>query len=326
MSRNGASSSRRREGRATALRSARGRPQRFKYGGAKERSLGSAQSYGSRAAPAGLRGAGKESGLQVWRVERLELVPVPASRHGDFFVGDAYLVLNTVRRGAAVAYRLHYWLGLGSSLLQVTLQNCGEKFMKKQQFYSAQVLNNADISVQGASRPLSWGPAAACNPRCLHGGLCLGNGTCLCSKGYEGELCQHATCYPKCKNGGECLRPGKCRCPPGYGGRYCHKVSCEGGCQNGGECISVNGVVKCLCASGWTGSRCQEAICPQGCRNNGACVAPGICSCPAGWVGGACHLAVCKLPCQHGGKCIAPNVCRCRLPYSGLQCTKKRKE
>uniref|UniRef100_G3URK9 Uncharacterized protein n=1 Tax=Meleagris gallopavo TaxID=9103 RepID=G3URK9_MELGA len=111
MSRNGASSSRRREGRATALRSARGRPQRFKYGGAKERSLGSAQSYGSRAAPAGLRGAGKESGLQVWRVERLELVPVPASRHGDFFVGDAYLVLNTVRRGAAVAYRLHYWLG-----------------------------------------------------------------------------------------------------------------------------------------------------------------------------------------------------------------------
>lgn len=36
--------------------------------------------------------------------------------------------------------------------------------------------------------------------------------------------------------------------------------------------------------------------------------------------------AVCKLPCQHGGKCIAPNVCRCRLPYSGLQCTKKRKE
>ncbi|OXB70015.1 UNVERIFIED_CONTAM: hypothetical protein H355_014233 [Colinus virginianus] len=158
---------------------------------------------------------------------------------------------------------------------------------------------------RGAGRPLGWGPAAACSPRCLHGGLCLGNGTCLCSKGYEGELCQHATCYPKCKNGGECLRPGKCRCPPGYGGRYCHKVSCEGGCQNGGECISVNGVVKCLCASGWTGSRCQE--------EDVLCV----------W----CLIsAVCKLPCQHGGKCIAPNVCRCRLPYSGLQCTKKRKE
>lgn len=55
--------------------------------------------------------AGQRSGLQVWRVERLELVPVPQSLHGDFFVGDAYLVLRTERRGSDVAYRLHYWLG-----------------------------------------------------------------------------------------------------------------------------------------------------------------------------------------------------------------------
>lgn len=55
--------------------------------------------------------AGQQSGLQVWRVEQLELVPVPSSCHGDFFVGDAYLVLRTERRGNNVAYRLHYWLG-----------------------------------------------------------------------------------------------------------------------------------------------------------------------------------------------------------------------
>lgn len=55
--------------------------------------------------------AGRQSGLQVWRIERLELVPVPPSRHGDFFVGDAYLVLRTERRGDNVTYRLHYWLG-----------------------------------------------------------------------------------------------------------------------------------------------------------------------------------------------------------------------
>lgn len=61
--------------------------------------------------PPAFAAAGQQSGLQVWRVERLELVPVPPSRHGDFFVGDAYLVLRTVRRGAAAAYRLHYWLG-----------------------------------------------------------------------------------------------------------------------------------------------------------------------------------------------------------------------
>lgn len=43
----------------------------------------------------------------------------------------------------------------------------------------------------GAALPFAAGPPAACNPRCQHGGLCLGNGTCLCSKGYEGERCQH---------------------------------------------------------------------------------------------------------------------------------------
>lgn len=35
------------------------------------------------------------------------------------------------------------------------------------------------------------GPAPACSPRCRHGGLCLADGSCLCSKGYEGERCQH---------------------------------------------------------------------------------------------------------------------------------------
>ncbi|NWI86981.1 VWDE protein, partial [Pitta sordida] len=132
-----------------------------------------------------------------------------------------------------------------------------------------------------------------------------------------------ATCYTKCKNGGECLRPGKCRCPPGYGGRYCHKATLSG---HGGQTMGGPQAIKSFVNPADLSILFPLAICPQGCRNNGACVAPGICNCPAGWFGGACHLAVCKLPCQHGGKCIAPNVCRCRLPYSGLQCTKKRKE
>ncbi|XP_076978784.1 scinderin isoform X1 [Tamandua tetradactyla] len=61
--------------------------------------------------PAEFAGAGEKAGLQVWRVERLELVPVPASAHGDFYVGDAYLVLCTLQTGRGFAYRLHFWLG-----------------------------------------------------------------------------------------------------------------------------------------------------------------------------------------------------------------------
>ncbi|XP_027788517.3 scinderin [Marmota flaviventris] len=55
--------------------------------------------------------AGKQEGLQVWRIEKLELVPVPQSAYGDFYVGDAYLVLHTAKASRGFAYRLHFWLG-----------------------------------------------------------------------------------------------------------------------------------------------------------------------------------------------------------------------
>ncbi|KAF5927786.1 hypothetical protein HPG69_000692 [Diceros bicornis minor] len=55
--------------------------------------------------------AGKQAGLQVWRIEKLELVPVPESVYGDFYVGDAYLVLHTAKASQGFTYRLHFWLG-----------------------------------------------------------------------------------------------------------------------------------------------------------------------------------------------------------------------
>ncbi|XP_036604538.1 gelsolin isoform X1 [Trichosurus vulpecula] len=56
--------------------------------------------------------AGKEPGLQIWRVEQFDLVPVPKNLYGDFFTGDAYLILNTIkRRDGTLQYDLHFWLG-----------------------------------------------------------------------------------------------------------------------------------------------------------------------------------------------------------------------
>ncbi|XP_069465619.1 gelsolin isoform X2 [Ambystoma mexicanum] len=56
--------------------------------------------------------AGKEPGLQVWRVEKFDLVAVPKNLYGDFFTGDAYLVLNTIRQSSGkLQYDLHFWLG-----------------------------------------------------------------------------------------------------------------------------------------------------------------------------------------------------------------------
>lgn len=61
--------------------------------------------------------AGKEPGLQIWRVEKFDLVPVPRNLYGDFFTGDAYVILKTVQlRNGNLQYDLHYWLGEHSEL------------------------------------------------------------------------------------------------------------------------------------------------------------------------------------------------------------------
>nr|XP_057923577.1 scinderin like b isoform X1 [Doryrhamphus excisus] len=53
-------------------------------------------------------GAGKQPGLQVWRIEDMDLKPVPKALHGNFYTGDAYLLLFTT---AAPSYNIHMWLG-----------------------------------------------------------------------------------------------------------------------------------------------------------------------------------------------------------------------
>ncbi|KAG7218321.1 hypothetical protein INR49_020479 [Caranx melampygus] len=56
--------------------------------------------------------AGQKAGLQVWRVENMELVPVPEGLYGGFYSGDAYLVLHsTETRRGSLQYDLHYWQG-----------------------------------------------------------------------------------------------------------------------------------------------------------------------------------------------------------------------
>ncbi|XP_051996468.1 gelsolin-like [Xyrauchen texanus] len=52
--------------------------------------------------------AGKEPGLQIWRIEKMDLKPVPKQLHGNFFTGDAYVVLFTT---SAPSYSVHMWLG-----------------------------------------------------------------------------------------------------------------------------------------------------------------------------------------------------------------------
>ncbi|XP_070689028.1 scinderin like a [Pempheris klunzingeri] len=58
--------------------------------------------------------AGKKPGLQVWRVEKMDLKPVPTELYGDFFTGDSYIVLLTTP--APTSYNLHSWIGKEASV------------------------------------------------------------------------------------------------------------------------------------------------------------------------------------------------------------------
>ncbi|XP_062892847.1 capping protein (actin filament), gelsolin-like b [Mobula hypostoma] len=55
-----------------------------------------------------LEKAPQSLGLQVWRVVKMKLVPVPKGEFGTFFTGDAYLVLH---RGDEERSHVHIWHG-----------------------------------------------------------------------------------------------------------------------------------------------------------------------------------------------------------------------
>ncbi|XP_049576801.1 scinderin like a [Syngnathus scovelli] len=56
--------------------------------------------------------AGKHPGLQIWRVENLDLGEVPKELHGSFYMGDSYIVLHT---NSVLSYNVHTWMGSQTS-------------------------------------------------------------------------------------------------------------------------------------------------------------------------------------------------------------------
>ena len=39
--------------------------------------------------------AGKKPGLEIWRIEDMEMKPLSADQFGHFYTGDSYIVLHT---------------------------------------------------------------------------------------------------------------------------------------------------------------------------------------------------------------------------------------
>jgi len=65
--------------------------------------------------------SGQENGIEIWRIEKFELVPVPRKCYGQFYSGDTYVILYTfeeIPKGQDEPVKrqnLHFWIGDESS-------------------------------------------------------------------------------------------------------------------------------------------------------------------------------------------------------------------
>jgi gelsolin len=60
------------------------------------------------------KSAGKTVGLEVWRIEKFQIVAWPKDQYGQFHSGDSYIVLNTYKKkpdSPALSWNVHFWLG-----------------------------------------------------------------------------------------------------------------------------------------------------------------------------------------------------------------------
>jgi len=51
------------------------------------------------------------TGIEVWRIEKLEAQPVDPATYGQFYTGDCYIVLRTYEVKGQIFQDLHFWLG-----------------------------------------------------------------------------------------------------------------------------------------------------------------------------------------------------------------------
>jgi len=61
--------------------------------------------------------AGQAVGTEIWRIEKFQVVLWPKTKYGQFYSGDAYIVLNTYKipDNDSFRYNVHFWLGKSCS-------------------------------------------------------------------------------------------------------------------------------------------------------------------------------------------------------------------
>lgn len=61
--------------------------------------------------------AGKQPGVQIWRVVKFKIEAWPVESYGQFYSGDSYIILNTYKEkdSEELNYDVHFWIGQHST-------------------------------------------------------------------------------------------------------------------------------------------------------------------------------------------------------------------
>ncbi|XP_072009940.1 villin-like protein isoform X2 [Engystomops pustulosus] len=57
----------------------------------------------------------RKPGLQIWSIEKMQMVPLPEKAYGSFFEGDCYIILYIKQSSSGTSSDLHYWIGTDST-------------------------------------------------------------------------------------------------------------------------------------------------------------------------------------------------------------------
>jgi len=59
------------------------------------------------------QGVGQQLGVQIWRIEKFQVVPWPHPEYGKFHKGDSYILLHTTKRPFSLknSFDIYFWLG-----------------------------------------------------------------------------------------------------------------------------------------------------------------------------------------------------------------------
>ncbi|KAM4028587.1 villin-1-like isoform 2-T2 [Anomaloglossus baeobatrachus] len=57
----------------------------------------------------------RKPGLQIWSIEKMQMVPLPEKAYGSFFEGDCYIILFIKQSSSGMSSDLHYWIGKDST-------------------------------------------------------------------------------------------------------------------------------------------------------------------------------------------------------------------